>query len=1202
MNGADLDRIKADLADHAEALLLDLFGQPTQKSARWWRWGRKGSLSYRFDRHTFYDFETCEGGGLLDAIMRANGCSFPQAIRWAQQWLGEGDAPRPKPREKRAPYDADGEVQRAIAEAVALWRAGRGIAGTAATRYLQGRAIDGWPADCVRFIGAQDVARIVTSPGEGKARKAWSWWRWPALVFPLTNDAGDVTAVQLIALQDDGQAVPDFDGAGKLKRVRGSAVGTALRLPGDTSGPLVIAEGGETALSLWLATGHETWASLGSIGRAPLDGVPKARAIVAARDDDKRKPRLAPSLVALNKAIAAWRADGRRVLVAQPWPLSRGDKSDFNDVLQADGPDAVRERIEAALRPQDLPQGRQRADATMQLAAAVGGCMAGLLSWSSEGETPAPFRVIRATLGLGKSQAALQAIVDAIGDERRIIYSVPTHALAAELAERAQVIAAKRGRAISVRVWHGREADDPDNAGQAMCRDLAPVKLAQQARLDVLETVCKGCSHKAACSYLAQRQAKAELWLVPHALLFAALPASMAGASALVVDEGFALDGLIGLQGRPVLVPLDMMQGAVTAGSGRAERSADLNAILAPVRALLVDAVKDHPASEHGEPLQRAALVEAGLTVEAAREAAQAERRQIREIDAIKAPTRAELMKALRAVQVVNSEAVRRASLWQHVAAFLADDGAALSGRVELVETVEAGGEIRRAFRLYGVERIGKGWRDLPTMHLDATADMDLLRLRVPHAELVASVIATEPNVTVHQYVGRTFGKGALHGSDGDDARRFAVTMAAEHGGRWLAVASKDAAAEWRDNVPPYVELAHWGAVRGLDTFNDVAGVVCVGRWGVGPNDVGRMAAILTGRAVPRVEGWYPVEACTVTAADGSARTVDAERHPDLLAEAVRRSLVEAELLQAIGRGRGVQRTAGNPLLVLVLGNVPLPVPLASVTDWQPVHFDRAMLADHGAVLASDSDAAEVIGKTRNAVKLARRRLGSGPYINLLKGHDPNLSAGLESPASSGQGADLPESLAAVTYQRRGAGWSETRMIYDRRRIPDPRWWLEARFGPLAAYDGPEATDDGQAVQIAQAPMPASLDELPQFPDAVKGEAPPDRVSPVVASFGLRMSVPAERRVTALAGALLDGPPWSDMWPGYVGGLMPSDLVAAVRSVHRRGLSADSLADALDLTASQFAEALSGRLRLSRDAAVRLRSTLADISTQDIGP
>lgn len=1072
----DLDAIKSALADDAEAVLLALFGEPTKRTSREWRWGRKGSVAYRFDRGTFRSFEADAGGSLLDAVMFANGCSFPAAVTWAKQWLGLGGDSRPREkRAERAPlrraYDADADEQQRIAEAVAMWRAGRRIEGTAGARYLQSRGIDGWPADCARMIAARDVARLATSaPDQGDKPKGWSWWRWPALMFPLTNDAGDVTAVQLIALQDDGRAVPHWEHGGKIKVSRGLVKGSALRLPGDPAAPLVIAEGGEDALSIWLATGRETWAAAGSIGHAPIEGQPVDRTIVAAIDDD---PPRSPARKALRDRLAGWRAAGRRVLIAQPWPLSRGDKSDFNDVLQADGPDAVRERIDAALRPQETTQGASRTDAQIQLAAAVGRAVRDCIACPADDEVPAPFKVIKATLGLGKSQATLEAILDEIEAGHRAVYSVPTHELADELARRAQQIAAKRGRRITVRVWHGRDRANPEAPGQTMCQDVPAAELARKAGVSVFDTVCRApCQFREGCAYLAQRAATADLWLVPHALLFAERPAAMNDARLLVIDEGFALDGIKGITGTPMLVTLAALREHVTHGNGNAMASADLDAVLRPLRLRLLDALADHPASEHGEPLQRAPLVSAGLTAEDADTARKAEGRRHRDVS-VMAATRADLLQDLRLIAASNSAATRAALLWRHVADLLADDGPDASGRVSLVTN-----EGEPAFRLYSLAAMGKGWRSMPTLHLDATADINLIRARVGDvAELVANVEASEPYVTVHQIVGRTFGKGALNGNAGNDARRFALATAAEHGGRWLVVASKDAAGDWREDLPGNVSVAHWGAVRGLDSFNDVRGLVCVGRWGAQPYAVERMASILTGRAVDRVQGWYPTQAVTLTAADGSARTVDAERHPDPMAEAVRVASVDAELVQAMGRGRGVRRHAGNPLAIYVLGNVPLPVPLATISDWQPVDPDREMLADLGAWLQSAGDAATVTGRTLKAIKRQREygrgRMAPSPYSKILYGH----------------GAYLSEGLAVAIYQRAGAGRSETRMVFSPERIPDPRAWLEARLGPLVHFDIAEAPA-ASAVDLADS---APLD-LPKPPPAPVAPSPPAAV------------------------------------------------------------------------------------------------------------
>ena len=54
--------------------------------------------------------------------------------------------------------------------------------------------------------------------------------------------------------------------------------------------------------------------------------------------------------------------------------------------------------------------------------------------------------------------------------------------------------------------------------------------------------------------------------------------------------------------------------------------------------------------------------------------------------------------------------------------------------------------------------------------------------------------------------------------------------------------------------------------------------------------------------------------------------------HPDSIAEAFRRRITVLERQQIIGRGRGLRRTADNPLHVLVLTDVPLDMPVEEPT------------------------------------------------------------------------------------------------------------------------------------------------------------------------------------------------------------------------------------------------------------------------------
>jgi hypothetical protein len=102
---------------------------------------------------------------------------------------------------------------------------------------------------------------------------------------------------------------------------------------------LILAEGVETAMSIWEATGRETRACLGiaNIGRAP---VPDAAPVVIARDGDEPGSKADRALV---QAVNALRARGHSICVAIP-PTGE----DFNDVLAKQGPDGVKRLIDDA--------------------------------------------------------------------------------------------------------------------------------------------------------------------------------------------------------------------------------------------------------------------------------------------------------------------------------------------------------------------------------------------------------------------------------------------------------------------------------------------------------------------------------------------------------------------------------------------------------------------------------------------------------------------------------------------------------------------------------------------------------------------------------------------------------------------------------------------------------------------------------------
>jgi hypothetical protein len=213
--------------------------------------------------------------------------------------------------------------------------AARGVSGTAVERYLQNRGITRSPCTVLALVPSNALGNV----------PELRWWRWLACAFLLTDAKGRVGAVQLVALHDDGRAVTDAGGK-KIKRTIGRMAAAAIRLPGAARKPLILAEGPENALSIWQSLGWETWAACGPIARHDLNHVPLDRLIIVAADDD---PPDAPSAITLRKTIACWQGKGRTVAIAYPWAARRHDKSDFNDVLRAEGEPSIRGRLLEAL-------------------------------------------------------------------------------------------------------------------------------------------------------------------------------------------------------------------------------------------------------------------------------------------------------------------------------------------------------------------------------------------------------------------------------------------------------------------------------------------------------------------------------------------------------------------------------------------------------------------------------------------------------------------------------------------------------------------------------------------------------------------------------------------------------------------------------------------------------------------------------------
>lgn len=192
------------------------------------------------------------------------------------------------------------------AAARAIWDAASPAQGTLAERYLAGRGVEGTAPASLRFHA------MLRHPSGGMH---------PAMVARI--EGGDAFAIHRTFL--DAKGGKRAGGAAKL--MLGPAAGGAVRLA-SAAGPLVVAEGIETALSLpplGVAVG-ELWAALSTGGMRGLR-LPKCPHHLVVAVDADPPGRDAGRDLAERAHRTGWRVE---------W-LEPPDGLDFNDVLMARG-------------------------------------------------------------------------------------------------------------------------------------------------------------------------------------------------------------------------------------------------------------------------------------------------------------------------------------------------------------------------------------------------------------------------------------------------------------------------------------------------------------------------------------------------------------------------------------------------------------------------------------------------------------------------------------------------------------------------------------------------------------------------------------------------------------------------------------------------------------------------------------------------
>ena len=345
-----VDAVRDALRARADDLFRDAFGPPVRPNAPEWRAKANEGVAMQMrgeKRGLWRDHSAGEGGDLLDLAARVL-CGldsakrdFPRVLREAAGWAGVAPDHAPDPnrvaalrreRERAVAAEEKRDAERRAALVREIVARAVPVPDTPAAAYLASRGIGALPQE--------GLAYLPPVPGLGVRNPDAA-----SLVVWARDAEGVIQGGQRILIDTDGSPL-DTD---VRKPAFGAISGVPARFPARDAelakGPLVIAEGPESALAAWEAAGLETWAVFGVSGFAAAS-IPEDREVILAPDRDAPE---SPAGRAFRQAVAEHLERGRTLSIAMA-PEPSGSKSDLNDTLQRAGLAEVRAAI-AAARP-----------------------------------------------------------------------------------------------------------------------------------------------------------------------------------------------------------------------------------------------------------------------------------------------------------------------------------------------------------------------------------------------------------------------------------------------------------------------------------------------------------------------------------------------------------------------------------------------------------------------------------------------------------------------------------------------------------------------------------------------------------------------------------------------------------------------------------------------------------------------------------
>jgi hypothetical protein len=696
------------------------------------------------------------------------------------------------------------------------------------------------------------------------------------------------------------------------------------------------------------------------------------------------------------------------------------------------------------------------------------------LETARDPEGPLVWAVLGPT-GIGKTRITIEELatllrkLSALGT---VMYMVPTHELGKDIVE----LFAAAG--LTAKVYRGREAINPDTLDakldpkdpqqERMCVNLEQVRLAYEAGVDVSTSCClrkakKGererrCKFYDVCAW--QRHLlgdRPDVWVAAHEMLFHPQKAfgKNKDIAAVIVDESFWQDGLrIQEHG----VALSEMESSFP-------ECKDDCAELEQLRGLLVKALRRQP---HVGGVERQYLVGKdffdNVTPEDCTRAISLEYKMVERVEMHPGMSARDLKRLTRDVPAFR-RAKQMAAIWGAARQLLNRDDIEVSGHLVLEENKDG-----ERFALYrGVASVCEQYL-APTLLMDATSPDDkVLQAYFPQVERVADIKVAMPHVYIRQVLEAPVSKKRLldglteRGENTTNRgnrraiRRYILRRWVETGRQPTLVVCQQKYEDWLRGIglPGNIAIEHFNNIEGLDRYKHVRLLITVGRTIPAPATIETYAGALTGvqpvGANNEKMDWYERVVRGIHLVDGSGVAVDCDMHPDPTAEAVRRQICEAQLIQSIGRGRGVNRTAETPLDVDIVSNVVLPLVVNEVSHWRAPSETIETWAEDGIVLTSPVDMVKARPDLWPNTRAADRTLETFFHRTLSPCSGAEAGTSRQSPVEYYTG--LCRDVRPLRYQLRGPKQNRRAAVYDPAVLPDPRTWLEKRLGPLAFFE-----------------------------------------------------------------------------------------------------------------------------------------------------